>query len=99
MKTETKKDNKKMSTFAVAKIGMKLKEKAKKKSLSSSTSTKDPITPIEGGAVNEPKNEISTTTSGVTETIVINSSISSPAITPSVHQSAKILSGANQSGG
>ena len=98
MKTETKKDNKKMSTFAVAKIGMKLKEKAKKKSLSSSASTKDPITTIEGGAFNETKNEISTAASGTTEAITVNSSTSSPTIIPSVSQSTKTLSGANQPG-
>ena len=98
MKTETKKENKKMSTFAVAKIGMKLKEKAKKKSLSSSASTKDPITTIEGGAVNEPKNEISTAASGTTEAITVNCSTTSPTINPSVSQSTKTLSGANQPG-
>ena len=87
-----------MSTFAVAKIGMKLKEKAKKKSLSSSASTKDPITTIEGGALNEPKNEISTAASGTTEAIAVNSSTSSPTITPSVSQSTKTLSAANQPG-
>ena len=87
-----------MSTFAVAKIGMKLKEKAKKKSLSSSASTKDTITTIEGGAVNEPKNEISTAASGTTDAIIVNSSTSSPTITPSVSQSTKTLSGANQPG-
>ena len=95
---ETKKDNKKMSTFAVAKIGMKLKEKAKKKSLSSSASAKDSITTVEGGALNEPKNEISTAASGTTEAITINSSTSSTTITPSVSQSTKILSGSNQPG-
>ena len=98
MKTETKKENKKMSTFAVAKIGMKLKEKAKKKSLSSSASTKDPITTIEGGAFNETKNAISTAASGTTEAITVNSSTSSPTIVPSVSQSTKTLSGANQPG-
>ena len=98
MKTETKKENKKMSTFAVAKIGMKLKEKAKKKSLSSSASTKDTITPIEGGAVNEPKNEISTVANGATEAIAVNSFTSSPTITPLVSQSTETLPGANQPG-
>jgi hypothetical protein len=38
-KKETKKENKKASTFAVSKIGMKLKEKAQKKSLSPTSNT------------------------------------------------------------
>ena len=60
-KKETKKENKKMSTFSVAKYGMKLKEKAQKthkKSLSPNSSTKDQMTSPKNGI--EQHNETTT---------------------------------------
>ena len=85
-KKEAKKENKKMSTFAVAKIGMKLKEKAQKtqkNSLQSPFSTKEPVISTKNGI--DPNNEMITTpNTGAPEAmnnsapVSVNSSIVSP---------------------
>ena len=65
IKKETKKENKKLSTFSVAKVGMKLKEKAQKtqkKSVSANTTTKDQMTSTKNG-IEKHNNETTTTTS------------------------------------
>ena len=75
-KKETKKDNKKMSTFSAAKIGMKLKEKAQKtqkKSLSTNSSTKDQMTSTKNGI--EQHNNETSTSNNVGSTEVQNNTI------------------------
>ena len=72
-KKETKKENKKLSTFSVAKVGMKLKEKAQKtqkKSVSANTTTKDQMTSTKNGI--EQHNNESSTSNNVGSTEVQN---------------------------
>ena len=75
-KKETKKENKKLSTFSVAKVGMKLKEKAQKtqkKSVSANATAKDQMTSTKNG-IEKQNNETTTSTNIGTSEVQNNGS-------------------------